>query len=100
MVPTLHVRIGGQGPAVVLLHGFGDTGDMWAPLAANLARDHTVVVPDLRGMDSRRSQPGGYDKRQQAADIRSVLTTLASTGLRSSGTYWHDGRLRLCGALP
>ncbi|GGY09681.1 alpha/beta fold hydrolase [Pseudoduganella dura] len=30
---TLHVRVGGSGPAVVLLHGFGDTGDMWAPLA-------------------------------------------------------------------
>jgi len=28
---TLHVRVGGHGPAVVLLHGFGDTGDMWAP---------------------------------------------------------------------
>ncbi len=39
-----------RGPAVVLIHGFGDTGDMWAPLAAELARDHTVVVPDLRGM--------------------------------------------------
>ena len=33
------------GPAVVLLHGFGDTGDMWAPLAADLAKGHTVVVP-------------------------------------------------------
>src|SRR6266404_3803157 len=43
---TIHVRVGGQGPAVVLLHGFGFTGDMWAPLAAELARDHRVVVPD------------------------------------------------------
>ena len=34
---VIHVRKGGQGPAVVLLHGFGDTGDMWAPLAALLA---------------------------------------------------------------
>jgi pimeloyl-ACP methyl ester carboxylesterase len=33
---SLYVRFGGQGPAVVLLHGFGDTGDMWAPLAAVL----------------------------------------------------------------
>ena len=47
---TLHVRVGGTGPAVVLLHGFGDTGDMWAPLAASLAIDHTVIVPDLRSM--------------------------------------------------
>ncbi|MNU90056.1 Haloacetate dehalogenase H-1 [compost metagenome] len=50
---TMHVRVGGKGPAVVLLHGFGDTGDMWAPLAADLARDHTVVVPDLRGMGAK-----------------------------------------------
>ena len=46
----LHVRIGGTGPAVVLIHGYGDTGDMWAPLTADLMRDHTVIVPDLRGM--------------------------------------------------
>ena len=36
----IHVRAGGQGPAVVCLHGFGDTGDMWAPLAAALAPNH------------------------------------------------------------
>jgi pimeloyl-ACP methyl ester carboxylesterase len=72
----LHVRIGGQGPVVVLLHGFGDTGDMWTPLAADLARGHTVVVPDLRGMGLSSRPDGGYDKRTQAADIRSVLTQL------------------------
>lgn len=47
---TLHVRVGGRGPAVMLIHGYGETGDMWAPLAAELARDHRVIVPDLRGM--------------------------------------------------
>jgi alpha-beta hydrolase superfamily lysophospholipase len=54
MVPangtSLYVRVGGKGPAVVLLHGFADTGDMWGPLAGVLAQDHTVIVPDLRGM--------------------------------------------------
>src|SRR5882762_1722490 len=84
---TLHVRVGGQGPAVVLLHGFGDTGDMWAPLAANLARDHTVVVPDLRGMGLSSRPAGGYDKRTQAADIRSVLTTL---GIDRAAVVGHD----------
>ena len=74
---TIHVRVGGQGPAVVLLHGFGDTGDMWVPLAVDLARDHTVVVPDLRGMGLSSHPEGGYDKRTQAADVRSVLTQLA-----------------------
>ncbi|HBD37874.1 MAG TPA: alpha/beta hydrolase, partial [Cupriavidus sp.] len=63
---TLYVRVGGSGPAVVLLHGFGDTGDMWAPLAAELARTHTVVVPDLRGMGLSSHPDGGYDKRTQA----------------------------------
>ena len=42
---TLHVRVGGKGPAVLLLHGYGETGDMWAPLAADLMRDHLVIVP-------------------------------------------------------
>jgi pimeloyl-ACP methyl ester carboxylesterase len=73
---TLHVRVGGTGPAVVLLHGFGDTGDMWAPLAAALAKDHTVVVPDLRGMGLSSHPEGGYDKRTQAADIRTLLRKL------------------------
>ncbi len=73
---TLHVRVGGSGPAVVLLHGFGDTGDMWEPLAAVLAKGHTVVVPDLRGMGLSSHPSGGYDKRTQAADIRSVLAKL------------------------
>ena len=82
---TIHVRVGGQGPAVVLLHGFGDTGDMWALMAAELAHDHRVVVPDLRGMGLSSHPAGGYDKKTQAADIRSVLTQLVSTVLRSLG---------------
>jgi pimeloyl-ACP methyl ester carboxylesterase len=73
---TLHVRVGGSGPAVVLLHGFGDTGDMWAPLAANLARDHTVIVPDLRGFGLSARPAGGYDKMTQAADVAGVLDAL------------------------
>ncbi len=56
----IHVRVGGQGPAVALLHGFGDTGDMWAPMAAELARDNRVVVPDLRGMGLSSHPAGGY----------------------------------------
>jgi pimeloyl-ACP methyl ester carboxylesterase len=73
---TIHVRVGGQGPAVIVLHGFGDTGDMWAPLAALLMRDHTVVVPDLRGMGLSSHPEGGYDKKTQGADIAAVLDSL------------------------
>src|SRR5438552_9372458 len=70
---TIHVRVGGHGPVVVLLHGFGDTGDMWAPLAARLAGDHTVVVPDLRGMGLSSHPEAGYDKKTEAQDIGAVL---------------------------
>ena len=70
---TIHVRTGGKGPAVVLIPGFGDTGDMWGPLAAQLARQHTVIVPDLRGMGRSSKAPAGYDKKSQAADIRAVV---------------------------
>jgi pimeloyl-ACP methyl ester carboxylesterase len=73
---TIHVRIGGQGPAVVMLHGFGDTGDMWEPVASGLARDHTVVVPDLRGMGLSSHPESGYDKKTQARDIARVLDSL------------------------
>jgi pimeloyl-ACP methyl ester carboxylesterase len=70
---TLHVRVGGHGPAVVLLHGFGDTGDMWAPLAADLAKDHTVIVPDLRGMGLSAHPDSGYTKQNQGLDIAGVM---------------------------
>jgi pimeloyl-ACP methyl ester carboxylesterase len=73
---TLYVRVGGKGPAVVLLHGFGDTGDMWAPLAADLARDHTVVVPDLRGMGLSAHPDTGYTKKNEALDIVGVMDAL------------------------
>lgn len=72
---TLNVRYGGTGPAVMLLHGYGETGDMWAPMARDFARDHTVIVPDLRGM-GLSSQPtsGGFDKKTQAEDVVGVMS--------------------------
>ena len=73
---TLHVRIGGHGPAVVLLHGYGETGDMWAPLAADLMRDHMVIVPDLRGLGLSARPADGYDKKTQGRDIAGLLDAL------------------------
>ena len=84
---TIHTRVGGTGPAVVMLHGFADTGDMWAPLAAELAKDHTVVVPDLRGMGLSSHPEGGYDKRTQAGDLARVLDRL---GIEKADLVTHD----------
>ncbi|OCR25254.1 alpha/beta hydrolase [Pseudomonas syringae] len=83
----IHVRVGGKGPAVVMLHGFGDTGDMWAPLAADLAKDHTVVVPDLRGLGLSSIPENGYDKKTQAGDVRGVLAAL---GIEHAVIIGHD----------
>src|SRR5467141_658226 len=91
MVPTngtsLYVRTGGKGPAVVLLHGFGDTGDMWAPLAAKLMKEHTVIVPDLRGMGLSAHPETGYTKKNQGVDIAGVLDHLK---IRKADLVTHD----------
>ncbi len=84
---TIYVRAGGKGPAVVLLHGFGDTGDMWAPLAKVLIRDHTVIVPDLRGMGYSSYPDAGYDKKTQATDIATVLDKL---NVQKAALVTHD----------
>lgn len=74
---TIHTRIGGEGSAVIMLHGFADTGDMWAPLASAVIDSHTVIAPDLRGMGLSSQPAGGYDKKTQAHDVAGVLDHLA-----------------------
>ena len=72
----IFVRWGGTGAVVVLIHGYAENSDSWAPLAADLMKDHTVVVPDLRGIGRSSKPTGGYDKKTQAKDIRAVVTGL------------------------
>jgi pimeloyl-ACP methyl ester carboxylesterase len=72
----IFVRVGGHGPAVVLLHGYGETGDMWQALATALMADHTVIVPDLRGMGLSSHPAGGYDKATEARDIAGILARM------------------------
>ena len=84
---TLHVRVGGKGPAVVLVHGFADTGDMWAPLASALYKDHTVIVPDLRGMGLSSQPAGGYDKKTQGVDLAMMMDKL---NIQKADLVTHD----------
>jgi pimeloyl-ACP methyl ester carboxylesterase/uncharacterized RmlC-like cupin family protein len=72
----IFVRSGGSGPVVVLIHGYAENSDSWAPLAADLMKDHTVVVPDLRGIGRSSKPDDGYDKKTQAKDMRAVVTSL------------------------
>ncbi|HEY1800876.1 MAG TPA: alpha/beta fold hydrolase [Terriglobales bacterium] len=72
----IFVRWGGTGPTVLLLHGYAENSDSWAPLAIDLMKDHTVVVPDLRGIGRSSKPAGGYDKKTEAKDMRAVVIAL------------------------
>jgi len=77
---ALHAAVGGTGDPVVLLHGFPQTHLMWRHVAADLARDHTVIVPDLRGYGASdkpaETSPDTYAKRTMAADIVALARAL------------------------
>ncbi|GAB2961172.1 alpha/beta hydrolase [Amycolatopsis acidiphila] len=70
---ALNVAVGGSGSPVVLLHGFPQTHLMWRHVAADLAGDHTVLCPDLRGYgdSDKPADTAGqtYSKRTMAADV-------------------------------
>jgi pimeloyl-ACP methyl ester carboxylesterase len=83
----LHYAIGGKGPAVVLLHGFAQTGLMWRPIMPLLAQKHTVIVPDLRGAGDSGKPEGGYDKKTMAVDIHELTRTLGFDHVSIAG---HD----------
>src|SRR5256886_6465643 len=83
----IFVRWGGSGPVVVLIHGYAENSDSWAPLAADLMKDHTLVVPDLRGIGHSSKPADGYDKKTQAKDIRAVVTAL---GYDKTSVVAHD----------
>ena len=83
----INYKIGGQGSPVVLLHGYAETGHMWLPLMPLLARNHTVIVPDLRGAGNSERPQGGYDKKTMGNDIRELVKTL---GFDSVSVVGHD----------
>ncbi|HTA39231.1 MAG TPA: alpha/beta hydrolase [Candidatus Acidoferrales bacterium] len=86
---TIYYRIGGSGPAVLLLHGYGDTGQMWSALAPVLAKTHTVVVPDLPGLgNSRPENPNAqYDMASVARSIHALMVRLK---VRHEAVVGHD----------
>jgi len=83
----LHYAIGGKGSAVVLLHGYAQTGHMWGPIMPLLAKRHTVIVPDLRGAGASSKPESGYDKKNMAADIHALLVSL---GIDRAAVVGHD----------
>jgi haloacetate dehalogenase len=77
----LHVVTAGDGPPVLLLHGFPETSHCWREVAPRLAESHAVVVPDLRGYGSSLAPAGGphgegYSKREMAAELIELMSAL------------------------
>lgn len=87
----LNVAVGGQGPAVMLLHGFPQTHYMWRHVAHQLATQHTVIVPDLRGYGNSHKPTADnidtYSKRTMGNDIVAVTREL---GFDRFGLVGHD----------
>lgn len=82
----IHARVGGSGPGVVLLHGYPQTGAMWHPIAERLARDHTVVIPDLRGYGASVCTDDDYSFRAMAGDVLAVLDSVLGAVAGAPGT--------------
>jgi len=85
---ALNVAVGGSGSPIVLLHGFPQTHLMWRHVAADLAADHTVICPDLRGYGASDKPAGdAYAKRTMAADVVALAHELGHDRFALAG---HD----------
>jgi pimeloyl-ACP methyl ester carboxylesterase len=88
----LHYVIGGEGDPVVLLHGWPETWYEWRHVMPALAKNYTVIAPDLRGIGDSSKPPTGYDGKTVAEDIHQLVTQL---GFKSIYLVGHD-----IGVLP
>ncbi len=79
------VRIAGEGPPLVLLHGFPQHSLMWHAIAPALADRFTVIVPDQRGLGASTISVGGYSKTELARDLAAVLDALGHDRVRLAG---------------
>ena len=89
---AINVRIAGDGPPLLLLHGYPQTHVMWHKIAPRLAEDFTVVLSDLRGYGDSEKPPGGedhasYSKREMALDQVQVMAKL---GFEAFAVAGHD----------
>ncbi|MFD9698850.1 alpha/beta fold hydrolase [Lentzea sp. NPDC059081] len=79
-IPTngveLNVAVTGAGPAIVLLHGFPHTWQLWEPVIPALAERHTVVAPDLRGLGASSRPESRCSVAEVTADVVGVLDEL------------------------
>jgi pimeloyl-ACP methyl ester carboxylesterase len=68
--------IGSRGEAVVLIHGFPETGDTFAAAVGALGKRYRLIVPDMRGSGMSERTPSGYDKKNLATDLKELMDRL------------------------
>ncbi|WP_433560012.1 alpha/beta fold hydrolase [Pseudonocardia xinjiangensis] len=85
---SLHYRTGGSGPAVVLLHGVPKTSYHWRHLVPRLTAQHTVVVPDLRGLGDSARPADGYDSATMSEDVAALMAHLGHGSYSVIGEDW------------
>jgi pimeloyl-ACP methyl ester carboxylesterase len=83
----MHYVIGGHGDPVVLLHGWPETWYEWRHVMPALAKNYTVIAPDLRGLGDSSKPLTGYDGKTLAEDIHQLVTQL---GFKTIFLVGHD----------
>src|ERR671918_1433010 len=83
----MHYVIGGQGDPIVLLHGWPETWYAWRHVMPALAKNYTVIAPDLRGLGDSSKPLTGYDGKTVAEDIHQLVTQL---GFKTIFLVGHD----------
>jgi pimeloyl-ACP methyl ester carboxylesterase len=85
---TLHVAEAGHGDAVLLLHGYPQSGEVWRFVAPELAKTHHIIIPDLRGMGLSEAAVDGYDLGNVAEDIHQLVLSMGISKAKVVGHDW------------
>ena len=72
----MNVWAGGEGPTLVLLHGYPQTGQMWHKVSPTLMKRFNLIIPDLRGYGDSEKARSGFDKKTMAKDIACLASEL------------------------
>jgi pimeloyl-ACP methyl ester carboxylesterase len=85
---SLHLAEGGTGEPIMLLHGYPQSGEIWRLIAEQLAKDHHIIIPDLRGMGLSEATADGYELSNIAQDLHEITRILGYRGLSVIGHDW------------
>ncbi len=85
---ALHTRVAGSGPAVLFIHGYASSMEMWRGVFERVARDHRAIAVDLKGFGWSARPPGDYSPPAQAALVWKVLDKLGVDDVTIVGHSW------------